>query len=607
MTGIEFITRFIAYFPSAGERGRDELVRVTGQVDATDLTVVRREPYLLAVASRSRLTPSDATQTLLDIFPGTASSERMATRNFDAAAPMEVIHQTAEASAQYYNLLRAARTDFVLESDMLGLKPVYSAQTSAGTVLASRIADVLDAFPALAQPADLTAIYELLGFWATLGQRTLYRHIQRTLPGGSYRWTPAGGLAEQQSRRLDPTPAKPYWFMDQAIASVRAASRDSVREKTAGAPASIWLALSGGFDSRFIAALCRDLHLPIRAVSHGHRHHQESHSTKEVARALGLDLTMLRQDHDATLLYLTDHLDAMEGTADCGSVSIMSLLGARAAIGNTLLHGFCGDLLSGGHIDTFSAADYTSRDAMANAIVGHWFPASAVNLRGLFTPAPDLDAVRQDVFDGLRSDCPPYQAYLLWYAENRNRRFVASHIALLGEHFDMVAPFYDRRLFALWFSIPPVGLAGQTTLRQLLARYYPALARIPHPEQPAPIIPNLRSQIARFYRSLPKRALSGCIGATRAKSQVLRRYRDDNIRSLSRLAAPQQQAYMLSRINALQPTLHDMFGVTLSPQYRDILSTNLQALRALFTVASYAERQSNRARAENERATSNPQ
>jgi len=568
--------------------------------------VVRREPYLLAVASRAALTRSDATQTLLDIFPGTAAFVRIAARNFDAAAPMEAIHQTAEASAQYYNLLRATCTDFALESDMLGLKAVYSAQTPAGAVLASRIADVLDMFPGLAQPADLTALYESLGFWTALGERTLYRHIQRTLPGGCYRWTSADGLAGQRSRRLDPTPVEPYWFMDQAIASVRAASRDSVREKTAGAPGSIWLALSGGFDSRFIAALCRDLRLPIRVVSYGRPHHREWPSTKEVARTLELDLTMLRQGRDATLHYLTNHLDATEGTADCASVSIMNLMGARAAIGDTLLHGFCGDVLSGGHIDPFSAADYASRDATADAIVRHAYPASKVNLHGLFTPAPDLDAVRQDVLDGLRSDCPAYQAYLLWYAENRTRRYVASHFAVLGEHFDTVSPFYDRRLFALWFSIPPVGLSGQTTLRQLLARCYPALARIPHAEESASIIPNLHWQIARFLRSAPERVLSGCIGATRAKRQLLRLYLNSDFRSLSKLAAPQQQAYMLSRISMLQPILHEMFGVTLSPQYRNILSTNLQALRTLFTVASYAERQSNRARADNKRAAADP-
>jgi hypothetical protein len=228
---------------------------------------------------------------------------------------------------------------------------------------------------------------------------------------------------------------------------------------------------------------------------------------------------------------------------------------------------------------------------MVNAIVRHWYPDSAENLKHLFTPSPNMDDVCQDILDGLMSDCPPYQAYLIWYAENRNRRYVASHFAVLGEHFDTVMPLYDRRLFELWFSVPPIGLSDQAVFRRLLARYYPDLARIPHPAESAPIIPNLRWQLARLYRGLLPRALAGCMGRERAQRLLLRFFLDDDFRSLSKLSAPQQRSRMLASVKTLRPALRDAFGVELSPQYTEILSQEHLALRAMFTVSHYAERQ----------------
>jgi asparagine synthetase B (glutamine-hydrolysing) len=590
MAGISFITRFIAYFPDKRPEGRNELLQVTEKIRATALKILWTDPYLLAVAI-PKLPEASDTYTLLDIFPGAASSTRMTRRAFDADAPLEEIHRIAEASAQCYNLLRAAQTSFSMESDMLGLKPVHTARTPGGAVLASRIADALKLFPTLARSTDLVALYELLGFWAPLRERTLYRNVQRSLPGGAYRWTPSEGFRGRRTRRLQPAQLTPCQFMDQATANIRSASRESLGEKLAGAQEQIWLALSGGFDSRLIAALCRDLRVPIRAVTYSRPHHREWHSTKAVAQALKLELTVLRQDRNATLRYLPNHLDATEGNADCGSVSILNLLACRLALGHTLLHGFCGDLLSGGHIDPFSANDYASRDAMADAIVRHWYPDSTEDLRELFTPSPSLDDLRQDVLDGLRPDCPPYQAYLLWYAENRNRRYVASHFAVLGEYFDTVMPFYDRRLFELWFSVPPIGLSGQGTLRQLLARYYPALAKIPHPAESAPIIPNLRWQVARLWRGLGPRVLTRCIGRDRTRDLLLRFFRDDDFRSLSKLAAPQQRSQMLATVTDSRRLLCDALGLELSPRYPDILRGNLQALRTMFTVVRYVQRQ----------------
>lgn len=589
MNGTNIITRFVAYLPDDSEQGREELARTTNLVSDFGFELLQQNTYLLAVTAPPSLTLARPVDMLLDVFPGTAASTRLAAASLNDAKSVEEVHYKAEASAQCYNLLQMKDTSFLLESDALGLKPVHIARTAGGNVLGSRISDLLCLFPTLAEPTDVVALYELLGFWAPLNGRTLHQRIRRTLPGGRYHWTSAAGLSGTRNRDLRPTTVEPLRFMDQAIEIIRDTASQSLLEKTKGAPEPIILALSGGFDSRLIAALCRDQHIHMRALSHGRRQNSETRSARAIARALGLELQTVPHLKDGTLRYPSQYLEATEGTTDPAAASIMNLFNTPSEPGNAVLHGFCGDAQAGSHISQFSAADYASRESMAAAVTRHYYAPHRPDLFGLFSPAPSPDDIRQDVLAGLRTDCPPYQAYLLWYLENRSRRHVASQIAILGEHFDPIMPFYDRRLFDIWHSIPPIGLMNRVVFKNLIAHYYPKLARIPHPEEAAPITPNLRWQLTRFYHRIPQHLLAVCLGSERAQEVFLRLYRHENIYKLSKLAAPQQRAYMLSQLTQLRPALKEGWGVELSQNYMATLSGDLQALRVMFMVARYAQ------------------
>lgn len=231
MGRMQFITGFVAWFPDSGDGGQAELARVGGLVSATNWQWLRQTPYLLAVNPSASITPAESADMLLDVFPGTAASARLAAANFNDAQLPEDVHRKAETCAQCYNLLQATEDAFLLESDALGLKPVYTARTSGGNVLASRVADILRLFPELAEPVDTAALYEQLGFWVPLAGRTLHRRIRRTLPGGRYRWAPAAGFSGERGRDLGPTTVKPQWFMDQAIEAIHDTTRQSLREK----------------------------------------------------------------------------------------------------------------------------------------------------------------------------------------------------------------------------------------------------------------------------------------------------------------------------------------------------------------------------------------
>ncbi|HET7663218.1 MAG TPA: asparagine synthase-related protein [Rhodanobacteraceae bacterium] len=593
-----FITRFVAYLPDAGDGGRKELVRVANLVGAANWRLLRQAPCVLAVDASTSIAPADPADTWLDVFPGTAASARLAAADFHAARSVEDLHRKAEASAQCYNLLQSTEHAFLLESDALGLKPVYTARTPGGNVLASRVADIMRLFPALAEPVDTVALYEMLGFWTPLAGRTLYRRIRRTLPGGCYRWTPTAGFSGGRGRELRPVAVEPQWFMDKAIETIHDAAVQSLREKTANVPRPVLLALSGGYDSRFIAAICRDQKIQLRAVTYGRRHHSETHCSRGIARTLGLDLHILPQLVDGTLRYMPQYLDTAEGMVDPAGASILNLCRIDSERGSAVLHGFGGDVQEGVRLSDFNAADYASRETVAAAIMRHAYPASRPNLAGLSGQTVDPDEIRADILAGLRQDCPPYQAYLLWFLENRHRRFVAAGCAALGQHFDMVMPLHDRRLYDLWHSIPPLGLADRAVFKHLLARRYPTLARIPHPEEAAPVTPNLRWQLARFYHKLPAQLLAACVGQQRADEWRLRLHRHHNFRTFSKLEAPRQRAHMLSELTRLRPALQESMGIELSPDYESVLARDSQALRTMFGVASHAARRQASARPE---------
>lgn len=593
MGSIRLVSRYVVFLPDNDERGVAGLARANDAAGRAGLAMLYSGAYMLAEVCGGGSAGAKAgdapPKCLLDVFPGTAMSPRLVALPEDAAGA-QAVHRFAEQHAQYYNLLQVTDTMFVLESDALGLKPVYLARAPGGTVMASRVADILALFPALAEPADTVALYELMMFRTPIAQRTLHRPIQRALPGGCYRWRCNTGLSVSRGRRIQPAAVDPLLFMDQATQHIRETLAASLKEKTGRAGETLALALSGGFDSRLLAAMCCEQDIHVRVLNYGRRHNEEWHSARAIARALNLKLEAILYDPDHSLQHLDHHLETLEGTADLATSSAMNLLRPETATGTPLLHGYGGDVLAGYFADSLDAGEHASRAALVEGVLRVYRHSGRSDIRRLLRPVVDPEEVRQDVLSDLREDCAPHQAFMLWQFETRLRTYVGSYMSLLGAHFDTVTPFYDRRLFEIWTSIPPIALVDRAVFRKLLTRYYPALATIPHPEEPAPITPNLRQQLARFYRSMPKRLLNQALGLERTRELFLRSYRHDYIWNLGNLAAPQQRAYMLSRVADLRPLLKEGLGVELAPDYESVLAGDVQALRGMFLAAEYARR-----------------
>jgi hypothetical protein len=101
----------------------------------------------------------------------------------------------------------------------------------------------------------------------------------------------------------------------------------------------------------------------------------------------------------------------------------------------------------------------------------------------------------------------------IWEMEHRQPRGVASQLTYLGQQYRVGVPFYDRRLFAAWMAIPPMGLHDKQLLRWTLWNRFPEVAAISHSEEAPTRLPN---------SALSLRHLVGLL-TIRARDSVLRR------------------------------------------------------------------------------------
>jgi hypothetical protein len=604
---VETTDAFLLYLPNPIEHGAagpgegDAARRFAAVAEQFGYRLYRRRPFVLACRkiARERHDVDDAAAAdslILDLFPGTIASGRRLSADGGGAGPgsadqggdWAAWHAMAEREAQFYNLIGAADSELRIESDPIGLKPFYIAALDHGTLIASRILDILRAAPELAAPVDPLAVYQLMMFRAPMGERTLHQRVKRSISGGCYRWSPERGLQVTQGRRLSAPPVDAGLFVDDALERIKEALVRSLREKAANLSGPIALSLSGGFDSRLLAAVAVEIGLPVQAYSFGRSYHPEIQSAKATARTLGLPLEILPYPADGSIQRLPFHLETVEGTADLATSLIANLFAIDRPAGTPMLHGFAGDPIAGNHLRHLAPKDYRTLDTLADGVMRFNGGASPIDFAALLNVPVSRDAVRDEIRASLPEGCQPHQAYTLWDFEHKQRRYVGSHFPMIGDRFDTIAPYYDRDLFAIWLSVPPVGLDGRSLFRKFLTKYYPALARIPHSEEAGPITPNLRYQLAGFLRKAPYEAVDRLFGTARARRLTRALSRDRYIWSLANLAGARQRAHMLARIEALRPDAQQVLGLDIDARFADRLKGDLQATRGLFLVMEYA-------------------
>lgn len=495
-----------------------------------------------------------------------------------------------------------------ISSDLLGLRPVFLHRAADGWWLSNRI-ELLHQATRMPRRGDKQAALEFFFLLAPLGRRTLEAGIERLYCGDVVRWSAEEGPV-LDARGLDvavPVP-DPDDHLDLAVSILHQTLTASFDRKRAWHAQPPVIALSGGYDSRIVAALFTHRGERPRAYTYGMRHHRELFGARRVARALNLPLAMVPYPHDMLRSRLPLWLELLQGQADPHVMHLANLLAMPEPDGTAVAHGFLGDALSGALLSSLPAEAFTGVEALADSIVKRFAFPAVVRLAEAAGFVEPLAALRQSVLNSLRQGVGSIgQTAILWNLENRQRRFIATQADILGPRFAPFYPFYDRAYIEAWLARPLMAHTGRTLLSEFFQRCFPELTAIPHPSESRAINPTLRGMLKqfaedRFYE------LTDAVSSRLSSSEN----RHPDIMRLSYGGeTPDIRRAMAGTVAAASARLDAHFGLgapgdLLGLCFPDgtVVHDGLHALRRLWALAEYAGRAGETSAAQPVRAAS---
>lgn len=581
----DLICRFVLWLPKPSATLADrQKQRVRRVVEAVNLTCLEEMPFFLACDTTSSLAFSpDAPRSWLDIQPG----KRKSGRNFTVTdRTLHALTEHAEEQAQIFNLLHWLENKLTIVSDPVGIKGLHYVEDESGWWLASRIVDLIAIEPSWARPIDWIGLQSLFLFRAVYCNRTLHERIKRVPSGAVIEWSPMSGPTLSRSRRLRVAAENPFHDMKTFSISARAALQESYRRLLANRVGPTALALSGGYDSRLLAAVGQSAGASLQCYSYGRWFQDDTFYAWRVAQTLNLPFKRVDFHRNETLDKLASRTALMEGCGDvmAGQTALTEHPDFRQ--GDSLIHGFAGDTTSGAFIDRLPFDAYKSRETLAAGFLSY-SKSNKIDAERLFGKAFDPESLQANIVEELDDSQSLLHACNLFWLENHKKRFVSGLCVNLGETFDLVMPLYDRSYFDAWGALPRIGLEYRAALKYWLAKDYPEIAKIPHATAGL-ITPNLRNELIGYFYDFPYKSIEKILGQRTADKFLNARGWSRTTYHVHNLLAEDQQAEMHRRIETMRTSLASILNINLAPDYWSQLEGRWQARRILLGLAAYS-------------------
>lgn len=406
--------------------------------------------------------------------------------------------ETASPAPQIFNRIAWRDDTLTIASDPLNLKPLYVARDGEEVFFASRLLDLVKLRPALARPLDREALLALLVFGHVLDEQTLHQRIRRLPADSATTWSAAAGLQTRLRHGLiSDLPDVTGALARSLLTDIDAIISEHLRALPMSPGQRPVIALSGGFDSRILAARACAMNIPLHAYTYGRWRDRDAVIARWIARRLQLDHQLLPYPDDVLRRHRAHFLDVTEGQDDPSLLQIANLLSLPHPQGTVLLHGYGGGSLFGDNVSNWMHDNAQNRPALLAAIVRKaGIPAAKASALAASLGVAD-DALPRRVSAAAEAEAYPYhhQALMAWDLKNRQRRFIGEHFGLLGHRFKVRAPFYDARLMKLCMALP-AGLLEERLLNRLyLKQFFPRLAQIPHDQEATPVLPDVKDEL----------------------------------------------------------------------------------------------------------------
>jgi asparagine synthase (glutamine-hydrolysing) len=349
-----------------------------------------------------------------------------------------------------------------LAADSLGGRPLYFCET-AGALFFSTILEILLRVPSIPRTFRFEAFIDREALYCPLGDQTFFHEI-RVLRESEFLCRSAGGT--RRGRYFDWSSIElEHLPLEQAAEECARALRAAVRDRAPAEDEPAQVVLSGGLDSRCVAALLHEAGARVRACTLRIEGSQDYGYARRFADALGIEL--LEADPKQDSFPLATGLDVV----DLLSAAARPFLPGRIYTGDGGGETF-GLLLL--RPDMAALMRRSWREGLQAYASKRKFPLKVFRQRWREAAAKRPMEALEEAFAEY-SRMPPEKALHLFVLTSDLRRHLHEFYEVApGMGCDLTAPFYDRRVL---LSVMRLGPPLEPYLEYRL--YYEILNRLP--------------------------------------------------------------------------------------------------------------------------------
>jgi asparagine synthase (glutamine-hydrolysing) len=407
-----------------------------------------------------------------------------------------------------------------LGTDVLGFFPLYYWANGEVLVFSSE-PRLIRLHPGCGSRLSLDGLAGILLQGHEANGQSLWQGIRRPEPGHALRWLPGQGASTPSANPL--IPGERYFGLDYQTA--RTLINDTLRKTTLravqSAPKGVGLMLSGGMDSRLVAAHLNAIRNEnATAFTFGDSSDIEMECATGVARRLRMKIDRVPIRLDSVGNLAAKYIEREHLSNSVWDFTWLTGIATIAGYGLPMLSGFHGDPIMGGSAIPWALDEKRGQysfDTMFSRINAWGFDQEEiVRMVGV---AP-MDEVVSDVIQRMRSRYEalpglPFQKSWLWGLYNRNRYHVVPYAWRLSTAAWPLMPYSDREMLEVAAGMPLDFIAERRMQVDTLRKDFLSLARLPldrNSLDSSPLFPS------RWYR-LKSRILKPFSSASRGKGE----------------------------------------------------------------------------------------
>jgi asparagine synthase (glutamine-hydrolysing) len=247
----------------------------------------------------------------------------------------------------------------IVANDKHGLRHLYFTKNDDRYILSSEVKAILED-ETFEKEIDHEAVADFFAFGRILGYKTLFKRIKELPPGSMMVWF-QGKLSERKywnfkfEENANATLDHDF-YVDTLVNLFRNAARKRTRGKF-----RFGIFLSGGLDSRTVAAAVKSESQELNSLTYGTKGSDETNIAKEVANALGAEHHFVELRRDFLAEYAEKAIYYTDGMMLCAHIWLMNLLPKIREDVDVVFHGTSLDILLGTYLSRVAGGSSIER------------------------------------------------------------------------------------------------------------------------------------------------------------------------------------------------------------------------------------------------------